>query len=196
MKKNKRVDDPRKIAEIMRHIQIQRQASFRSPYTCMLVVFCYVLWKQYRYSQASLVKFTQDFSKYEEKWLKKPIKELDDRLMEYAGWKIEYVPATEKDFPRYQSVVLQKAIQAQIEDENRIGELSTRYLTYGFCVLADDGVKKQKLTNIKEKVRKLLDELDIISEKAEKEPGDKGIMDCWRELIDGAGIYIEKPVVD
>lgn len=36
MKKNKRVDDPRKIAEIMRHIQIQRQASFRSPYTCML----------------------------------------------------------------------------------------------------------------------------------------------------------------
>ena len=80
--------------------------------------------------------------------------------------------------------------------EKRTGKLSTRYLTYGFCVLADDGVKKQKLTNIKEKVRKLLDELDIISEKKEKEPGDKCIMDCWQELIDGAGIYIEKPVVD
>lgn len=115
--------------------------------------------------------------------------------MEHAGWKVEYVPATEKEFPRYQSVVLQKAIRAQIEDENRIGELSTRYLTYGFCVLADDGVKKQKLTNIKEKVRQLLDELDLVSGKADREPGERGIMDCWQELIDGAGIYIERPVL-
>lgn len=61
MKKNRRVDDPKKIAEIMRHIQTQRQASFRSPYTCMLVVFCYVLWKSYRYSQANLAKFTEGF---------------------------------------------------------------------------------------------------------------------------------------
>ena len=185
----KKIDDPKQIVQIMQQIRMHKQSAMRSPFTGMLVLFCYTLWKDYKYSQAKLAKFTQDFALYEKAWLKKDYKELEDRLFSYAEWKVEYEPVTENDFPKYQSVVLKKFIDNEIKSQNEINELSARYLTYGFSIMIDYGVKKRQLTNIKDKMN---DRLNYIS----REDSDIKIMDLWTELVEKAGIYIERPMID
>lgn len=184
-----RYDNPRDIAQLMHQTKRLQQSAERSPFTGLVTLFCYVLWKDYRYSQKKLAEFCEQIHKYEDQWHDKPIDQIHDRLDDYAGWCVEYEEYTEKDFPHFRSKVAQKAIKEQIRCNNKINDLSTRYMTYGFCVLMDDGFGRRKLTNLKDKVQKQMNDVT----KAGKE---KGIMDLWRELIDGAGIYIEKPLFD
>ena len=59
----------------------------------------------------------------------------------------------------------------------------------GFNILIDYGVKKRQLTNIKDKLN---DRLNYIS----RDDSDIKIMDLWTELVEKAGIYIERPMID
>lgn len=185
----KHYDDPQEIARLMVELQRLRKTAQRSPFTGLLTVFCYVLWKDYKYSQTKLAKFCEDFSKYDLEYEDADIEELSENLWNYADWKVEFTPFTERDYPLYKSPLARKVVREQVKANNEINEKATRYLTYGFTVLMNDGTKKQKLTNIKDKIQKRIDEIT-------KEDRDKEIMDLWKELIDGAGIYIEKPVID
>lgn len=94
-----------------------------------------------------------------------------------------------QNYKKYAIPPAQKMIREQVKANNEINEKATRYLTYGFTILMNDGTKKQKLTNIKDKIQKRIDEVTA-------DERDKCIMDLWKELVDGAGIYIEKPVID
>lgn len=185
----KHYDDPQEIARMMVELKRLRQTAQRSPFTGLLTIFCYVLWKDYKYSQTKLAKFCEDFSKYDTEYDGRDITELDNGLWDYADWKVEFTPYTEKDYPFYKSPMAQKVIREQVKANNEINEKATRYLTYGFTVLMNDGTKKQKLTNIKDKIQKRIDEVTA-------DERDKCIMDLWKELVDGAGIYIEKPVIE
>lgn len=185
----KHYDDPQEIARLMIDLKRLKQSASRSPFTGLLIIFCYVLWKDYRYSQARLAEFCEEFTKYDKEFDGRDISMLNEELWDYADWKIEFTPLTEKDFPVYKSRMAKDIMKEQIKANNQINESGARYLTYGFVILKNDGAGKRKLTNIKGKIQKCLDELT-------DDKKNRWVMDLWQELVDGAGIYIEKPVIE
>lgn len=50
----KRYDNPQEILKIMRQTELLKQSAERSPFTGILTLFCYTLWKDYKYSQTRL----------------------------------------------------------------------------------------------------------------------------------------------
>lgn len=50
----KRYDNPQEILKIMRKTELLKQSAERSPFTGILTLFCYTLWKDYKYSQTRL----------------------------------------------------------------------------------------------------------------------------------------------
>jgi hypothetical protein len=147
----KRYDNPQEILKIMRKTELLKQSAERSPFTGILTLFCYTLWKDYKYSQTRLSDFCGKFTEYNEKYENEPYTELQSRLNDFADWTIEYKEFTEADYPHYKSVVAQKCILEQVRCNNLINELSTRYILYGMVILMEDGFSKKKLTNFKDK---------------------------------------------
>ena len=45
----KRYDNPQEILKIMRQTELLKQSAERSPFTGILTLFCYTLWKDYKY---------------------------------------------------------------------------------------------------------------------------------------------------
>ena len=133
----KRYDNPQEILKIMRQTELLKQSANRSPFTGILTLFCYTLWKDYKYSQTRLSDFCGKFTEYNEKYENEPYTELQSRLNDFADWTIEYKEFTEADYPHYKSVVAQKCIQEQVRCNNLINELSTRYILYGMVILMD-----------------------------------------------------------
>jgi hypothetical protein len=110
----KRYDNPQEILKIMRQTELLRQSAERSPFTGILTLFCYTLWKDYKYSQTKLSDFCGKFIEYNEKYENEPYTELQSSLNDFADWTIEYKEFTETDFPHYKSVVAQKCIREQV----------------------------------------------------------------------------------
>ena len=185
----KRYDNPQEILKIMRQTELLKQSAERSPFTEILTLFCYTLWKDYKYSQTRLYDFCGKFTEYNEKYENEPYTELQSRLNDFADWTIEYKEFTEADYPHYKSVVAQKCIREQVRCNNLINELSTRYILYGMVILMEDGFGKKKLTNFKDKFS---DHMDNAGDKC----NGKDFMDLWRELVENTGIYIEKPIFE
>lgn len=187
----KRYDDPKELAQLMIETRRLKQSASRSPYTVVLTILCYGLWKDYRFSQKKLADFCSRFAGYDEKYLDKPFDDLADRLMEYSGWKVENKEFTPADYPRYKSKVMQAAVLEQMRCANEINELSARYFTYGFCALIDEDFDfgARKLTNFKNKSQK-----HIQSITGDMRTGT--IHDLRQELMSGAGIFIEGPEID
>lgn len=185
----KRYDNPQEILKIMRQTELLKQSAERSPFTGILTLFCYTLWKDYKYSQTKLSDFCGKFIEYNEKYENEPYTELQGKLNDFADWTIEYKEFTEADFPHYKSAVAQNCIREQVRCNNRINELSTRYILYGMVILMEDGFSKKKLTNFKDKFSDHMD-------KAEDKCNGKDFMDLWKELVENTGIYIEKPIFE
>lgn len=178
-----RLDNKDEISNIMKRIQYMNQSAEKSPFTGMVTIFCYILWKNFRYGQKSLGKFCSEIQKYNNEW-DEDISSLQNRIMDYVGWTVNYEPFTEEDFPKVKSNVYKLYYQKLMQYNNRINELSTRYITFGFCVLIDWGFDVDKLTRFKDKFN---ERLDYVNEE------DKTVMEFWNKLVDEMGIYIEKP---
>lgn len=185
----KRYDNPQEILKIMRQTELLKQSAERSPFTGILTLFCYTLWKDYKYSQTRLSDFCGKFTEYNEKYENEPYTGLQSGLNDFADWTIEYKEFTEADYPHYKSVVAQNCIREQVRCNNLINELSTRYILYGMVILMEDGFCKKKLTNFKDKFS---DHMDKAGDKC----NGKDFMDLWRELVENTGIYIEKPIFE
>lgn len=187
----KRYDDPKELAQLMIETRRLKQSASRSPYTVVLTILCYGLWKDYRFSQKKLADFCSRFARYDEKYLDKPFDDLADRLMEYSDWKVENKEFTPTDYPRYKSKVMQAAVLEQMRCANEINELSARYFTYGFCTLIDEdfGFGSRKLTNFKNKSQKYIQSIT-----GDMRTGT--IHDLRQELMSGVGIFIEGPEID
>lgn len=185
----KHYDNPQAILRLRRETELLRQSAERSPFTGILTLFCYTLWKDYKYSQTKLSDFCCKFTEYNEKYENEPYTELQNRLNDFAEWTIEYQVFTEADFPRYKSKIAQDCIREQVRCNNRINDLSTRYILYGMVILMEDGFGKKKLTNFKDKFSDRMD-------KAVDKCNGKDFMDLWKELVENTGIYIEKPIFE
>lgn len=185
----KHYDNPQAILRLRRETELLRQSAERSPFTWILTLFCYTLWKDYKYSQTKLSDFCGKFIEYNEKYENEPYTELQGKLNDFADWTIEYKEFTEADFPHYKSAVAQNCIREQVRCNNRINELSTRYILYGMVILMEDGFSKKKLTNFKDKFSEHMD-------KAGDKCNGKDFMDLWKELVENTGIYIEKPIFE
>lgn len=182
-------DNPQAILRLRRETELLRQSAERSPFTGILTIFCYTLWKDYKYSQTRLSDFCGKFIEYNEKYENEPFTELQSNLMDYADWTIEYQVFTEEDFPRYKSKIAQDCIREQVRCNNLINDLSTRYILYGMTILIESGFQKRKLTNFKDKFNKYI---EITSDDSKK----IGVMDLHKEPADNTGIYIEKPIFE
>lgn len=185
----KHYDNPQAILCLRRETELLRQSAERSPFTGILTLFCYTLLKDYKYSQTKLSDFCGKFIEYNEKYENEPYTELQGKLNDFADWTIEYKEFTEADFPHYKSAVAQNCIREQVRCNNRINELSTRYILYGMVILMEDGFGKKKLTNFKDKFS---DHMDKAGDKC----NGKDFMDLWKELVENTGIYIEKPIFE
>lgn len=183
----KRYDNPQEILKIMRQTELLKQSAERSPFTGILTLFCYTLWKDYKYSQTKLSDFCGKFTEYNEKYENEPFTELQSRLMDYADWTIEYQVFTEADFPHYKSKIAQDCIREQVRCNNLINDLSTRYILYGMTILMESGFQKRKLTNFKDKFYNYIEMKDANGKKI-------SFMDFHNELFEKTGIFIEMPV--
>lgn len=76
----KRYDNPQEILKIMRQTELLKQSAERSPFTGILTLFCYTLWKDYKYSQTRLSDFCGKFTEYNEKYENEPYTGLQSRL--------------------------------------------------------------------------------------------------------------------
>jgi hypothetical protein len=185
----KRYDNPKELSKLLLETRRLKQSANRSPYTVILTILCYGLWKDYRYSQRKLADFCRKFAEYDERYFDKPYQTLVDELYNYADWKVEHVKYTKDDYPHYKSKVMQASVEEQMRCANEINALSTRYFTYGFYILIEDGFGVKKLTNFKDKAQKRIQSIT-----GDMRTGT--INDLWKELATGAGIYIEKPKID
>ena len=185
----KRYDDPKELSKLLLETRRLKQSANRSPYTVILTILCYGLWKDYRYSQRKLADFCRKFAEYDERYFNKTYQKLVDELYNYTDWKVEHVKYTKDDYPHYKSKIMQASVEEQMRCSNEINALSARYFTYGFCILIEDGFGSKKLTNFKDKAQKRIQSIT-----GDMRTGT--INDLWKELATGAGIYIEKPKID
>lgn len=186
---SKRYDNPQEIIRLAAETKRLRLSAQRSPFTGMMILFCYTLWKDYKFSQTKLADFCNMMQKYYLEYDDKPIENLSEKLFDYTGWKVEYVRFSRKDFPRYKSKIAMQYVDEQVACNNEINEKSTRYLTYGFNVLVDCGFGKKKLTNFKDKLQNRIEDIT-------KDNRTVSVMDLWKELVEKAGVYIERPIIN
>ncbi len=183
--KNK-IDDSREISKLQNELKRLKQTSYRSPFTSMLTVMCYMLWQDYKFSRTKLADFINKFMVYDHDYDEQEITKLHDDLMEYADWTIDYSPYSMMDMPQTKSAVARAYYKKIVEYNNTINSLCTRYITYGFCVLKDDDWKPRKLTNAK----------DHFNHRLAFADDEHGIMGYWHDLVNEVGICIERPKID
>ena len=176
------------ILAIAREAQLLKNSSIRSPFTGMATLCNYVLWKDEKWYQKKLAAYNQAVAEYDQRLDagEVTLKELSDRLWNKTDFTVEYTEYTEKDIhvnPKFK--FLYEMEKNTIECNNTINEMSTRYLLIHFNVLMDLGYGKIRLERNKDYVNARLRTVTVV--KGER------IMDLHRELVDGAGIYIEMP---
>lgn len=176
------------ILAIAREAQLLRASSVRSPFTGMSTLCNYVLWKDEKWYQKKLAAYNQAVAEYDKRLDAGEItlKELSDRLWNKTDFTVEYTPYTEKDINVSSKLkFLYELEKNTIECNNTINEMSTRYLLIHFNVLMDLGYGKVRLERNKDYVNARLKTVTVVE-------GER-IMDLHKELVDGAGIYIEMP---
>lgn len=170
-------------AQILAALKDQKQNKTLAkggPFTGIVTVMNYVLWKYKGWEGNKLIEFNERFHEYYND--DNPNRELlYNRLHDACDWGVEFVPFTESDMQKTGNAFYDSLMKKNMEYDNTINELSTMYLLFSFNTLLDMKVKPHKITEIKEQVVKILG----------PEQTDKTIMDMHNELYEELGIYIE-----
>lgn len=176
---------------MMKHSAKNTVLSDRAPFTGMSVLCNYVLWKTEKFTQGKLTEYNRQAAAFDiqlDTGLASLIG-MSDRLMKKAGFTIEYIPIEKKDIKvsRRNQVFYQAALN-KLEAENRVNEMSTRYLIIAFNALMNMGYGEKRLTRFKDALNELLGE-------AQQDDGKK-LLALRQELIDGVGVFIEMPKME
>jgi hypothetical protein len=175
------------IIRMMKDSRVEKLASHRSPFTGMCTLCCWVLWKTEGWGQERLARYYQAEQEYEGRIEQGEVstEELSSRLMDKAGWTVEYHRFTEADIGvSKKNKFLYGLAKRQIEDNNRINQLSTQYLLSHYNVLMDMGFGKKRLDRNCEAVTKYLKMI---------ENGEAKVMQMHRELEEKLGIIVQMP---
>ena len=171
----------------IKQVKLMTINSYRAPFTAMSVLCNYILWTEEKWGQTKLARYNQQVADYESKLDKEEIdiQGLSKRLMDKAEFTVEHVAWTEKDIKARKKSFMYEMEKMTLESENKINELSSRYLLINFNVLMDEGYGKKRLDRFK-------NYLNTYFENIYTDDGTH-IMEFRQKLIDEVGIFIEMP---
>lgn len=157
-------------------------------FTGMATLCNYVLWKDEGWYQKKLADYNQRVAEYDRQLDSEEIslEIISNRLMEKAGFTVEYVPYTYDGIAvSKKSGFLYEMEKEIVDSDNNINALSVRYTLIHYQVLMDMGYGEKRLNRNRDFVNARLARINV-------EDGSR-FADLHRELLDGAGIYIEMP---
>lgn len=179
---------PREIAEQCKAVARETRMAERSPWTAMGIICGYTLLKSEGFKGQRIAKITNAVNRMEEEYGngKIDIKEISKQLMDKADWTVEYVEYTEADIKAKKGTYQYWLDQKQIDPQNRINKVATRYMLFMFKTLMDEyGYGRDRLTRVQEYMNKILLEYQQ----------QKYTVNDWRlALLNETGVVFEQPI--
>ncbi len=183
MKKQKRVSKAQMISAL-KQLSLAKRAAEQAAFTGMITIMNYVLWKEFKFSTNKLVEFNQRVCDYESS-LDTEYTKLHDRLMDYAGFPIEFVEVTKADVAKFGNKAIDSIQYRIAESDNEINRQSSKHLLIAFNSLIDMKVSKKRICNIKDSMNKYI--ATMYSDDG------KRVMDMHEELFHEVGVYVQMP---
>ena len=179
---------PAEIKEQCKRIARESRMADRTPWTAMGIICSYVIMRREGFKGQRISRLANKVNEMEADWSagKIDLKEISQRLMDKAGWSIEYKAYTEDDITARKGSYQYWLDKQQIGPQNTINEQATRYMLFFFTALMDEyGFGKDRLTRVEEYMNELL-----LSYQQ-----DKTIVREWSHaLLTEAGVVMEPPV--
>lgn len=166
-----------------KQMQIQKKAAIEAPFTGMITLMNYTLWKDKGWGQSKLTQFNMLLNDYIDN--PSPEEWLHNRLKENGVDDVHTIDLRATDVKNTGNRFLDKMSVIQLKYDNLINENCMKILLNAFNVLLDMGLKPYKVNQISDDINKRMGMLY----------GESGVsvMDWHRELIDEVGIYVDMP---
>lgn len=179
---------PAEIKAQCKRVARESRMADRTPWTAMGIICGYVIMRREGFKGQRIATLTNKVNEMEMLWSdgKINLTEVSNRLMDKAGWSIEFKAYTDADIKSKKGSYQYWIDQKQIAPQNTINEQATRYMLFFFTALMDEyGYGKDRLTRVEEYMNELL-----LSYQQ-----DKTTVEEWRNaLFTEAGVIIEPPV--
>lgn len=179
---------PAEIKEQCKWIARESRMADRTPWTAMGIICRYVIMRREGFKGQRISRLANKVNEMESDWSagKIDLKEISKRLMDKAGWSIEYKAYTEDDITARKGSYQYWLDQKQIGPQNTINEQATRYMLFFFTSLMDEyGFGKDRLTRVEEYMNELL-----LSYQQDKTT----VREWSHALLTEAGVIMEPPV--
>lgn len=169
----------------MHEVAFAKKACTKAPFSGMITLVNYTLWKDFNYDVDKLVEFNQKTMEYENNVDEVPVNELNDRLFNYANFNVEFVELTKEDIVKSGNKTLDAMEMSIIHSNNKINQQSTVHLVSAFNALIDMSLSKEDIEKIKDAINH---HLAVMYE-------DDGVrvMEMHKQLYDELGLFIEMP---
>ena len=160
----------------------------KAPFTGMATLCNYILWKEEKWYQKKLAEYNQRVHECDRMMDdgEITIEGIQKRLYDKAGFDVRVVEEVCTRSKKSKNFLDQLERQT-IEANNQINDMSARYFLLHYQVLMDMGYGHKRLNRNMNYINKWLSRVN--------RDGDTNIMELHRELIDGAGIFIEMPKI-
>lgn len=171
----------------MNMIAKESRMATNSPWTAMGVLCCYTMMVFDGWKSKRLQNLMASINGYEDRWQRYEIdlEPYQERLMSVAGWKVEQVDYTEADISAKKGTFSYAIDKFQINAQNEINRTATRFLTWFYNVLIDNGYGEKRLEKV----------LNAIDEQINRYRAEKHLVAEWQtELLDSAGLVFEQPI--
>lgn len=188
MKKKKRHLEPWEIARQCKQVARERRMCDRTPWSAAGIICGYVLLKCEGFKGKRIANVTNKINQMEAEFDagKINVNDLRDNLLKKAEWSVDYEPYTEDDIHQKKGSYDWWIDQRQIDPQNAINKMTTRYMLFFYTVLMEEyGYGKDRLTRVCKYIEKIL--IAYQENKVE--------ISSWkRELLEEAGVVFEMPV--
>ena len=178
---------PQEIMAQCKQVARESRMADRTPGTAMGIICGYTLLKSEGFKAQRIVRITDAIARYEEQWRNGEITvdEMSKRLMDKADWSIEYKEYTEADIRWKKGSYNYWLDKKQLEPQNMINRLATRYMIFMFCALIDEyGYGKDRLTRVQSFILQMLEEYRQ----------DKATVSGWsKAILDETGVVFRLP---
>lgn len=160
----------------------------RAPFTGMAVLCNHTLWKEDRWGQKRLQEYNREVAIYEQllDTGSASLSLLSNALLRKAEFTVEYEPEQNHWVPG--KTFYASLARKRMEQDNKVNELSMRYLLIHFNVLLHFGWGKVRLERNAKQMNAMLATLS--------EDTGGTLLDLRQELIDKVGVFIEMPEVE
>lgn len=186
--KKKRHLTPKEIMAHCKFIAKEKRTAERSPWTVASILAAYTMLKSEGFKGKKISRVLEYVNNLNEQWYdgKVDLEELRKALMEYGELPIGNTPYTEADITKKKGSFDYYMDLIEIDAQNTINEVATRYMVFFFTALRDVyGYGKVRLNRVADFLNNLLTDYQ----------GDRKSLREWKQaILDEAGILIEPPV--